>query len=154
VQKPWVVHITRDFVITERSWWLDLGVYQDKDCRQGFFSARIQGPYRLLDFSTDVAGATRGNFSYASIQFTAQAGAAASLFDQAGCGGGSWVVGVPQEVGQTGCIGVAAKIADCPIDHDLVKLEGDQLFFGARETDMCKPEGRPKKLNVAPLVRR
>ncbi len=145
-------YLTRDFIVSDRRWWLEFTIHADKDCKNPLFSSRINGPYTLLGFSKDVPAATQGNFSYTSIQFIAHTEDFAKTFTQSQCGTKPWVVGVPQEVGGTGCIGVAPKIADCPTDHDIVKIEGDKLFFGTRETDMCKPEGRPKKLNV-PVIR-
>jgi hypothetical protein len=56
-------------------------------------------------------------------------------------------------VSTTGCIGVAHPVAECPIDHDVVALSGDDLFFGERITDMCKEEGRPQALGPYPVVR-
>lgn len=52
----------------------------------------------------------------------------------------------------TGCATLGQyPIATCPADYDLVKVEGDDLTFGARpkDNDMCTPDKRPQAL--APL---
>lgn len=147
--------ISRDFAINDSEWSLWLTFYSDAACTAPAFASDIIGPYRLGALSSAAGGATEADFGYRSIRFTAYDLASAALFEDAGCGALPWGIGVTQEVGDTGCIGVAPKITDCPFDHDLVKIENDRLYFGARGgADMCLSENRPQRLNPLPVVRR
>jgi hypothetical protein len=145
-------HLTRTFSLTPERWALDVTVYGDPDCTFGLFDIAIEGPYTLGGEAV-VAGATNGDFAFASNRWTALAEDMVGVFDQAGCGAGGWEVGVPQDVTATGCIGVAHPVADCPVEFDIVALDGDELYFGARVTDMCVEEGRPTALGPYPVVR-
>ena len=94
-----------------------------------------------------------GDFGFTTLVWTAKQQGAADLFNMAGCGAGGWEVDVPQDVGGTGCIGVAKPIAECPEEYDIVALDGDALDFGQRITDMCTLAGRPTALNNFPVMR-
>lgn len=146
-------YLTRDFTLTESTWSLLLTIFADAGCTTPFFVVEIDGPYTLGAASAAVPGATEGDFGFASIVWTAKLQQAADLFTMSGCGAEPWAVDVPQDVGGTGCIGIAHPIAECPTDHDIVAIDGDQLFFGERVTDMCKPEGRPTALNTYPVIK-
>ena len=53
----------------------------------------------------------------------------------------------------TGCIGVAHKTSECPAEYDIVSVDGDDLYFGQRVTDMCKEDGRPTALVEYPVIK-
>jgi hypothetical protein len=58
---------------------------------------------------------------------------------------------------QTGCAGFGQYPgADCPADFDVVKRDGDDLFFGARpaDNDMCTAAKRPTALSPVANHRR
>lgn len=145
-------YLTRDFTLSETRWSLSLGVFGDAACSYPLFSAEIEGPYALGAPSADVPGATEGQFGFATNTWTARDPALADLFTQSGCGSAPWVVGEPQEVSGTGCIGVAHPVAECPEEHDVVALTDGALHFGERVTDLCAAEGRPKALGAYGLV--
>ena len=98
--------------------------------------------------TAQVADAVDGDFSFSSIVWTAHDPAMVDVFTGAGCGTEAWEVGVPQDVSETGCIGVAQPIEACPTEHDVVALKDGLLFFGERITDMCVPDGRPAALSA------
>lgn len=139
-------YLTRDFTFTESSWHLELGLFGDEGCTYGLFTVVIDGPYTLGALSSVAEGATDGTFSFQSNVWTALDQGLADTFTGAGCGSEPWVVGVSQDVTQTGCIGVAHPIAECPAEYDLVGLRDGQLYLGERITDMCTEAGRPQAL--------
>lgn len=146
-------YLTRDFTLTETTWHLELVLYGDPGCTAKLFSSVIDGPYTLLGLSATVAGATEGNFGAGTNVWTAHMQNMVDTFTMAGCGAAPWELEVPQDVAVTGCIGVAHPIAECPTDHDVVSLAGDDLYFGQRITDMCSEAGRPTALAAFPVVR-
>lgn len=141
-------YLTRDFQLTEATWRLDLGIFGDAGCTYPLFSAEIEGPYSLGAASATVPGATEGDFGFERIVWTAWDADIAGYFTASGCGAAAWEVGVPQDVGATGCIGVAHPISECREEYDVVGLDGGQLHFGERVTDMCVIEGRPAALSA------
>lgn len=141
-------YLLRDFTLTETDWHLELGLFGDEGCSYGLFKVVIDGPYALGDLSSVTEGATEGTFSFKSNVWTALDQGLADTFTGAGCGSEPWVVGEPQDVTQTGCIGVAHPIADCPSEYDIVGLRDSKLYFGERITDMCSEAGRPKALGA------
>jgi len=139
-------YLTRDFTLTEKDWNLSLTIFGDAECKTALFSSKIHGPFTLGELSAKVDGATEGQFGITTNEWTAHVQAMADTFAQAQCGSGKWEVEKAQDVTATGCIGVAHKASECPEEYDIVSVEGDQLFFGQRITDMCKEDGRPAGL--------
>lgn len=148
-------HLTRDFTLTDKTWDLTFTVYADGACTTGLFTAKIHGPYTLGGLSAKVDGATEGQFGFETNAWTAHIQQMADTFTSAGCGADPWQVEVAQDVGATGCIGVAHKIADCPEEYDLVGIQDDgKLYFGERITDMCSEAGRPAALGPFGLTKK
>ena len=145
-------YLTRAFALTETRWALELTLFGDPDCTYGLFTSSIEGPYTLGEAAT-VEGATNGDFGFATNVWTPLVEDLATVFEEAGCGSGEWEVGVGQDVTATGCIGVAHPLSECPVEYDIVKLDGDDLYFGARVTDMCVESGRPAALAAYPVSR-
>lgn len=141
-------YLTRDFTLTESTWDLSFSIFGDKDCTVPLFTSKIHGPYTLGALSAKVEGATEGQFGFETNEWTAHTADMAAAFTGAGCGSMPWEVDVPQDVTQTGCIGVARKVSECPQEYDVVSLDGDALSFGQRITDMCKEDGRPTALSA------
>ncbi len=147
--------IQRHFTLTENTWTLNLNAFGDAQCQVKLFTARIQGPYTLVQNSAAVPGATEGNFGFGELYMTPHVQGLADAFQNAKCGTGTWKVGEEQRTTETGCLFFRPTSA-CGTDHDLVKVEGNQLFFGQRpaDNDMCSPEKRPTALAALPVVKR
>ena len=139
-------YLTRDFTLSASSWNLVFTVFGDEGCTYPLFSGEIDGPYTLTGPSTSVSGAVEGEFGFEQVAWTAHDPGIADFLTSSSCGAEAWEVGVAQDVSETGCIGVAHPVAECPAEYDLVALEDGQLFFGERITNMCAPEGRPAAL--------
>lgn len=148
-------YIQRHFTLTENTWTLNLHAFGDAQCQAKLFTARIQGPYTLVKDSERVPGATEGNFGFGELHMTPHIQPLAEAFQNAKCGAGTWKVGEEQRTTETGCLFFKPTSA-CGTDHDLVKVEGGQLFFGERpaDNDMCTPDKRPTALTARPVVKR
>lgn len=147
-------YFKRIFDMTEKDWALKFETFGDEGCSARLFTARFEGPYTLLKDSEKVAGATEGNFVFARHYMTAHAQGIADWFQSAKCGAAQWKVGEEQETSTTGCV-FLRPVSACGTDHDIVKVEGNQLFFGQRpaDGDMCSPEKRPTALTPVAVVR-
>lgn len=148
-------YVQRNFQLTEETWTLNLDAFGDAGCSFKLFTARVGGPYTLEKDSEKVAGATEGNFAFREQAFTAHVEDLATMLGNAKCGTGTWKVGEEQSTASTGCLFFRPTSA-CGMDHDVIKVEGNQLFFGARpaDNDMCSADKRPTALVSLPVVKR
>ena len=67
-----------------------------------------------------------------------------------------WKVGAKQDLLAGGCAELGARpVAQCASDNDVVKVDGDRLWFGQRpaDNDMCSSEKRPQALGATPVTR-
>jgi hypothetical protein len=147
-------YFKRRFTLTEREWKLNFETFGDAGCTARLFTARFEGPYSLGKDSEKVAGATEGDFAFGRTFMTAHVQPVADWFQGAKCGTGAWKVGEEQETSATGCV-FLKPVTACGMDHDVVKVEGDRLFFGQRpaDNDMCTPDKRPTALTAVAVVR-
>jgi hypothetical protein len=150
-------YFTRDFTLTKTDWTLAFRLFGDGACTQKLATIDIAGPYQVLLDSTHVAGAREAVFSFGRRTVTAEAKGFADFLGTTTCGVKPWAVGVAQDVLAGGCAELGARpVARCASDNDVVKVEGDRLWFGQRpaDNDMCSPEKRPQALGATPVVRK
>jgi hypothetical protein len=139
-----------EFDISRESWALDYTAYGDVACEVPFLTVHIEGPYDLLDASTDVEGARQGNFHFAERTVTPHMDMAVDFLTEA-CGVENFASGEATDILAEGCPGLGAyPVQSCSTDHDIVIRDGDTLTFGARpaNNDMCTPENRPEALGL------
>ena len=144
--------IVLDFDFTPTVWALDYTVHGDADCQAPFMTIDLSGPYELGPLSSQVQGAREGSFTFAKRTVTPRVDAAVDFLTSS-CGG-SFAVDQPTAIDE-GCAMLGMyPLETCPVDHDIVYLEGDVLTLGQRPADnnMCEPGLRPKALGV-PLNR-
>lgn len=73
----------------------------------------------------------------------------------AACGAEPWETGVEQSVAETGCALLNLAKGQVYVDHDIVHVIDDMLFFGAKPVDGSNfedPANRPVQLQV-PMIR-
>ena len=154
------LHFTRTFTITATTWAIDFSVFGDPSCAPAskLFTAAADGPYSLGAPSAAAPGATEAEFRFEHRTVTAKADGVLGWFNGAKvCGLEGWKVGDTRDVQQAGCLELGFRpAATCAGEHDLVKVDGDRLYFGARpaDGDLCTaPDKRPHALGTAPVVR-
>ena len=52
-------------------------------------------------------------------------------------------MGVGQDVTETGCIGVAHPIVGCPVEYDLVQIDGADLYSGVGAPTCARSPAAP-----------
>lgn len=147
-------YYTRSFDLTEESWSIDFVLFGDSACTVKLSTATIGGAYELLENSETVEGARLADFQREILTVTAHTADMAGYFESSGCGTGTWSVDVSMDVASTGCapLGLEANTT-CPTEFDLVKLEGDSLYFGDRSAGMCDEAKRTTSVQSVPVVR-
>jgi hypothetical protein len=141
---------TRDFQITSTRWSLLFTIYGDKELAYPLLAFRAEGPWSVGADSTVVAGANEAMFDFATKKLTLISAdpAVASGFGVGGCG---LEVGLEKDISQSGC-SFFLSVAQYPREYDLVKVDADTLYLGARpaDNDLGSEAKRPKALG-APL---
>lgn len=142
----------RTFKFAKSTWAIDFSTYGDPACSadKKMVTVDIDGPYKLEKPSAAVPGATEARFLFAHRKATPQSdGAAGWLNSVKACGHGDWKAHATVDIDQTGCaeLGAYPKKA-CEGEFDVIKVDGDQLFFGNRPADgnLCSKDRRPAAL--------
>lgn len=147
-------YYTRAFGFTEDTWTIDFTLFGDDACSYKLSTATIAGPFELADSVEGLEDTRQGNFSRSSVTLVAYDQGMADYFGASGCGTEAWTVGTSQDISTTGCAPLGAEpIADCPTEFDIVKLDGDNLYFGDRSHGMCDEVHRTSVLQTVPVVR-
>ncbi|MDC0720432.1 hypothetical protein [Nannocystis bainbridge] len=151
-------YLRLEFAITGDAWKLDYVTHADDACATKLATVHIEGPYALQQPSSAVEGAWEARFGFTTKTIRPEVdGLRDYLNSLEGCGASEFATGVAQDVLTTGCAGFGQYPgADCPADFDLVKRDGDDLFFGARpaDNDMCTAGKRPTALSPVANHRR
>jgi hypothetical protein len=143
-------YVKRDFTYTKTDSQAFITFYADATCDESKRVSRVffTGPYVVRAQPLEGAGATKGaspaHFVFATLKITPLADGFAQYLNSAApgtCGTKKWVVGQEQDVtGTNGCSAVFSFNA-CPWEQDVVKVVGDELFFGARPANGgCNPD--------------
>lgn len=152
------LYFTRTFELTLDTWAIDFRTFGAEGCDPSsqLFVAEIGGPYTIGDASTEVDGAFEGYFAFETRTITPLSeGAVGFLESIAACGISEWTLDEAEDVQESGCSALGLyPLEQCMGEYDLLALEGEELFFGARPADgnLCTEDRRPTELG-APLVR-
>lgn len=146
------IYVKRDFTLTDATWKLNVGIFNDAACAAKFVAIDVAGGYQVKQPSATVTGATDVDYLVTTHTVTPATEAAVQTLTQANCGTGTRAVGQAVDVTKTGCAALQIPtVAECPMELDLNKIDGDNLFFGNRSSDLCK--ARPTALGQLPVVR-
>jgi hypothetical protein len=140
---------TREFTLTNTTWELAFTIYADKELKVPLVAMNFSGGWKTTGASKSVPGASEALFEFKKKTVTLHAKDAAKGFGMDGCG---LTVGIPLDVSKNGCSFVT-PVATYGKEFDLLKRDGEQLFFGARPADgnMGSEDKRPTALG-APLM--
>jgi hypothetical protein len=118
----------------------------------------VSGPYTFVRPSTAVPGAVEADFAFTDMKITPHTPEFAGFLNSGApgtCGPAEWKVNVAQSVKPTdGCAVIGVKLSEYK-EYDLVKVDGDKLYYGARPADGSAPDTPAKRATAlqVPLVR-
>ncbi|MCG9874082.1 MAG: hypothetical protein MH321_04760 [Leptospiraceae bacterium] len=146
------VYGKREFTFKNGSWTLDFVLALDPKLDNKVFRFRTLGSYEILRPSENQPQSYEANFKEDKkfVTLLTQDKGLAQAFGLSNCG---LQPTVEKDISISGC-SVWKSVKDCPIDHDLVKLDKDgKLYFGIRPKDnnMCQEEFRPTSLTPATI---
>lgn len=123
--------------------------YADPACTTKLFAIGNESRREVGAEIPEVPGAYALDIHYEKLFAVAYSDMTAGFLASAGCGEGAFTVGEEKDTSTTGCL-FFQPISACPMDNDIVKVEGDSLYNGVRDpnADMCVAAGRPKALNT------
>lgn len=154
------LYLRRDFTSDDQRSSARLMFYSDPEGTQRSLTIHLEGPYTIGQPSAAVPGAHEGDFHFDTAKLTAHNEFFLNLLNNASagtCGNERWEQDVEQDVTVTrGCLPLGLDLVNRGAEYDIVKLEGDKLYYGARPADgsgLDKPEKRPTALQV-PLIRK
>jgi len=152
------LYVKRDFQTAATHSTARFDFFADEAGTQPTVSVWLDGPYTLLGPSSSVQGAYEGNFTFATLKITPKSSGMVDYLNGSAagtCGSQPFSVGVEQDVSATGgCLALGLDLKNKPTEYDLVKRDGDKLYYGARPTDgsgLDSPAKRPTALQV-PVV--
>jgi hypothetical protein len=152
-------YLRRDFTSDDQRSIARLMLYSDPEGTQPTLTIHLEGPYTIGEPSTAVPGAYEGDFHFDTAKLTAHNAFFLNLLNSANagtCGLAPWELDVEQDLTATrGCLPLGLDLVNRDTEYDIVKVEGEKLYYGARPADgsgLDTPEKRPTALQV-PLVR-
>jgi len=122
-------------------------------------SLTLGGPYTIGGPWSAVPGSFEGTFVFDDAKITPHVQSLVDTLNAAPagtCGAQPFALDVEESVtGTGGCAALGVDLRNHNTEYDLVKVDGDRLYYGARPDDgggLDTPERRPKALQ-APVVR-
>jgi hypothetical protein len=170
-QDETTMYVVRGASFEDDRWEIIIKTFLDEKCKYPLFKVRATGKFVLGGESNDVKGATCVDFKNTGRYVTAENKAVVEMLNHAAVLSRGWEIGVEQDVSEDGCL-LVPSVADCPVEYDLLKKDGEKLYFGdytpeqkeklqkaavknAGETSegICSPENRPGQLIKYPLLK-
>lgn len=167
-----VMHIKREAVFKEDDWEIFIRSYVDNEGKVPFFTIRAEGSYELGEKISEPEGAVAIDFLNKGRYVTAHHKELVEIFNETSQYEGEWMLDLERDVSLEGCI-LVPSIESCPIEYDIIKVEGNEIYFGdfteeqkedikrVTEEDntpsdtrgICSAENRPGQLTKYPLTR-
>lgn len=152
-------HLTRDFIYDDNLFEGTIISYLDPLCQVPLVSYTFTGHLVSHGSSPAAPGAEKTDYVLdRSLTLTPKAQPFAdqlNMFPPGVCGAEPWRVDVAQSIKETGCPVLNLEKGEIYVDHDIMHVDGDFLFFGAKPVDgsnFDSEEARPVQLQV-PLKR-
>ena len=136
----------REFTFQDGKWSLNFILALDPNLNTKVFEFRTFGTYKILRKSNVGKGVFEALF-YEEKKFVTLRTDNQELIKGFGLAGCGLIKDSEKDISEDGCA-IWPSVEECNEDHDLLKLDGNELFFGMRPADnnMCSPDKRPNAL--------
>ncbi|MEM6664938.1 MAG: hypothetical protein AAF638_00895 [Pseudomonadota bacterium] len=129
--------------------------YAGPGCAVPLHTLSFEGTFDVVGESEVFPGAIEADLKIDGyVRFTPMAQGFADFLNTApdgSCGTGTWAVGESQDVLETGCSVLGLKGNDPTVEYEVLAVDGDHVYFGARPVDgtfITSPDKRPSALLV------
>lgn len=152
------LYLRRDFETKASTSAARFDFFEDEAGTKPSLTVWLNGPYTLGEAWAAVPGSWAGEFVFSELKITPKNQAMTDLLNGSApgtCGSQPWQLGVEGDASDTGCLTLGLDLKEKNTEYDIVKREGDKLYYGARPADgtgLDSPEKRPTALQV-PLER-
>ncbi|WP_224373058.1 hypothetical protein [Hyalangium versicolor] len=147
------LYVKREYDIQDETWTGTLTFFADDKCATPSVVAVAEGPYTIGEESSKVAGNYDAAFTLGKMRLTTKDEGTNGFLNSAppnSCGAQPWSVNVAQDITVTkGCVLLGVDLQNCGVEYELVKLENDELLFGARPADGSGPCSADKRTSTA-----
>lgn len=153
------LYVKREYDIKDSTWTGTLTFFADDKCEAATVVAVAEGPYKVADKESEkVVGTTEAEFTLGTMKLTPKAQGIVDFLKSAPAGtcgdAATWAVDATQDVTATkGCSVLGVDLQNCGVEYELVKIENEQLLFGARPPDgsgACSDAKRPTTESFQP----
>jgi hypothetical protein len=151
------LYVRRNILTSAKNSLADLFFSADEAGTQSAVNIVLDGTYVLTESWPAVPDAYAVDFTIKTLKITPWSSDMVSSLNsspEGTCGLKPFTLGVTQDVSDTGCITLGLDVKNKPTEYDIVKREGNRLYYGAWPTDgswLDSPEKRPTVLQM-PLV--
>ncbi len=142
--------VQRTFTLAAEDWALDQPIFADAGCSTKLLNFHVAGTYTIGEPNATLADTYDALFMINSIALTPLVDDMAAFLNSAQpgtCGAAAWQVGVEQDISATkGCSVFGIDLSQPIPEYDILKRDGQRLYFGARPADggfLNTPERRP-----------
>ncbi len=140
-----ISHLQRIYLLGSDGHTTQYKFFADSQCQKSLYSFVFKGKVEMGAPAAGVADAMQAKVSFERILFTLDSPRGATAASQ--CADGKFIVGVQRDVSDSNCL-FMKSVKSCGFDYDIVRIKDGMATPGFRTADMCKPEGRPTKLQT------
>lgn len=140
-----ISHLQRIYLLGADGHTTQYKFFADAQCVKPMYSFVFKGKVEIGIPVQGIADTIQAVVSFEKILFTLDSPRGEKAASQ--CADGKFAVGVRRDVSDTNCL-FMKPVKSCGLDYDIVRIKHGMATPGFRTADMCKPEGRPMKLQT------
>jgi hypothetical protein len=141
-----ISHVQRIYLFKRTTQTTQYKFFADDKCTKPTYSFVFKGGVAMGKPITDMPNTVEAKVTFKRIFFTLDSPRGAKA--AAKCADGKFDVGVQRDVSASNCL-FMKPVKSCGVDYDIVKIKDGVATPGFRTANMCKPTGRPTKLQTA-----
>jgi Adenomatosis polyposis coli down-regulated 1 len=140
-----ISHLQRIYLLGADGHTTQYKFFADAQCTKPLYSFVFKGKIEMGAPAQVIPDTMQAKVSFEQILFTLDSPRGAKAAQQ--CADGKFTVAVQRDVSDSNCL-FMKPVKSCGLDYDIVRIKDGMATPGFRTADMCKPEGRPTKLQT------
>ncbi|MGL4230165.1 MAG: hypothetical protein ACRDAM_06600 [Casimicrobium sp.] len=140
-----ISHLQRIYLLGSAGHTTQYKFFADAQCTKPLYSFVFIGSVEMGAAVKGIADAVEAKVTFKRILFTLDSPRGEKAAKA--CADGKFEIGIQRDISNASCL-FMKPVAACGVDYDIVKIKDGMATPGFRTSDMCKPEGRPTKLQT------